>query len=195
MKVVTISGKAGSGKDTAAKIMKEQLSQRGFNVLITHYADVLKFICTSFFGWNGKKDEDGRKMLQYVGTDVIREQDPEFFTRFLADVLKFFDGEWDVVLIPDTRFPNEISYMREAGFDCTHISIVRPSLQSSLTEEAQHHISETALDDVVPDICLANVGTLDDLSSVIHGMIQAGLNARRITGFDAMRQNQTYAEG
>ena len=44
-KVICISAKARHGKDTAAEILKEYLEHKGQRVLITHYADLLKFIC------------------------------------------------------------------------------------------------------------------------------------------------------
>ena len=58
-------------------------------------------------------------------------------------LLELFKDEWDYVLIPDTRFPNEIEGM--ADFNPKHIRIVRPGF-NMLTEEQQKHPSETALD-------------------------------------------------
>lgn len=72
MKIISISGKAQSGKDTTAALLKEVLETDGYTVLIAHYADLLKYICKTFFGWNGVKDEAGRQMLQYIGTDSAR---------------------------------------------------------------------------------------------------------------------------
>ena len=74
MKVITISGKAQNGKDTTARLLKDVLEDDGNTVLIAHYADLLKYICKQFFGWDGNKDEQGRHTLQYVGTDVIRKE-------------------------------------------------------------------------------------------------------------------------
>ena len=58
MKVCCISAKAQHGKDTAAGLLKEHLESVGQKVLITHYADLVKFVCTNYFGWDGKKDEN-----------------------------------------------------------------------------------------------------------------------------------------
>ena len=41
--VILFSGSASSGKDYVANIMKEQLEEKGNRVLITHYADLLKY--------------------------------------------------------------------------------------------------------------------------------------------------------
>ena len=102
-----------NGKDFIAKEIKSQLEQNGNKVLITHFADLLKYICKSFFDWNGKKDDEGRTLLQYVGTDIIRENNPNYWVKFLVGILEMFYNEWDYVLIPDCRFPNEVDIFKE----------------------------------------------------------------------------------
>lgn len=159
MKVLCISGKAQHGKDTTANYLYNELKDEGYKVMITHNADLLKFICKNMFGWDGKKDETGRHLLQYVGTDIIRKQKPDYWVDFIISILELFPNEWDYVLIPDCRFPNEISRLKENGFDTIHIRVVRPNFDNGLTEEAKNHISETALDDVAYDYCLENCGS------------------------------------
>ena len=165
MKVVLISGKAGHGKDTLAGYMDRYLSSIKYKrVIVVHYGDLLKYICKSFFHWNGEKDECGRTLLQYVGTDVIRAQKPDFWVQFVADMLRFFPDKWDYVIIPDVRFPNEIEGLAE--FDPYHIRIHRPGF-NMLTEEQQKHPSETALDEYHPAekwMFVLNDGTLCDLA-------------------------------
>ena len=45
MKVICISGKAQHGKDTVAKLIAQILEGYGNRVLITHFGDLLKYIC------------------------------------------------------------------------------------------------------------------------------------------------------
>lgn len=168
MKIIAISGHAQNGKDTMAAILRRKLEENGEKVLIAHYADLLKHICKAFFAWDGNKDEHGRQLLQYVGTDVIRGQAPDYWVDFIISILKMFDGEWDYVLIPDSRFPNEIDKLRDSGFCVEHVRIVRPHFISPLTKEQQQHPSETALDNVAPDRYIINDGTLDDLDAAIN---------------------------
>ncbi len=167
MRIIAISGKARHGKDTAASILKEKLESEGYKVLVTHYGDLLKHICRSFFGWDGGKDEAGRHILQYVGTDVIKEIQPDFWVDFIVDVLRFFPSEWDYVLIPDCRFPDEISGLKSAGFDVTHLRVIRKNFESPLSAEQQKHSSETALDNYVPDYCIENSGTKEELGYIV----------------------------
>lgn len=162
MEVILISGKAQFGKDSTANILKDLYKQDGKKVLITHYADLLKYICKKFFDWNGVKDEKGRYILQHVGTDVIRKKDPSFWVRFVSEILVLFEDEWDVVLIPDTRFPNEIEVMRGL-FDTFTVRVNRLNFTNPLTDEQQNHPSETALDNYQFDYYLDSESGLDNL--------------------------------
>lgn len=177
MKVIAISGHAQNGKDTVASMLREKLEEKGNKVLVAHYADLVKYICKTFFGWNGVKDEVGRTLLQYVGTDVVRAQRPDYWVDFIVDVLTLFD-DWDYVIIPDTRFPNEIEKLKEQEkFDVVHWRVVRTGFDNRLTEEQKSHPSETALDDVTPDCFIYNDGTLDNLNVTLNKIMEDKLYA------------------
>lgn len=167
MKVICISGKAGHGKDTAAEFLKNIAENNGNKVMVTHYADLLKYICKQFFHWDGNKDSIGRHILQYVGTDVIRKQRPDYWVNFIADMMELFPHEWDYVIIPDLRFPNEIDVLKERGLNPIHLRVVRKNYNSQLTKEQQEHPSETALDDTKPDAYIENNGSLEDFAMAI----------------------------
>lgn len=158
MKIITISAHAQNGKDFTAGIIKSKLEQSGNKVLIAHYADLLKYICSTFFEWDGKKDEKGRTKLQYVGTDIIRKQRPNYWVDFVLGILEMFPDEWDYVIIPDTRFPNENDTFKEKGFDIATLRVVIPNFDNGLTEEQKNHESEVALDDYDFDYMLINNG-------------------------------------
>lgn len=164
MKVICISGHAQHGKDTVSQIMRKALLGYGQRVLVIHNADLLKFMCKQLFSWDGNKDVHGRTLLQYVGTDVVRNKKPNFWIDFIAEVLELFNGEWDYVLIPDCRFPNEVDVLKDRGFDVIHVSVMRDNYDNGLTEEQRSHPSETALDDVTPDVLLHNAGSIVDLT-------------------------------
>lgn len=162
-KIICISGKAQHGKDTAAQLLYEELTNNGNKVLMTHYADLLKYICKSYFNWDGNKDETGRTILQKVGTDVVRVKQPDFWIDFIIQLLTLFPDEWDYVIIPDTRFPNEVHKWKTTPFESIHIRVQRPNFKSPLSQEQQQHLSETALDNEDPDFWLINSGTIESL--------------------------------
>lgn len=170
MKVILISGHAQNGKDTVAAMMERKLTQSGSKVLVAHYADLVKYICKTFFGWNGLKDRDGRTLLQYVGTDIVRSKRPSYWVDFIIDILDMFGENWDYVLIPDTRFPNEVNAIKER-FDAVHVRVRRSSFNSPLTKEQQMHPSETALYNVDPDFWIDNDRTLFELNEKINRFI------------------------
>lgn len=171
-KFICISGKAQNGKDTTAEILKWELTAAGKKVLVVHYADLLKYICRTWFGWNGEKDCAGRTLLQYVGTDIVRNKRPDFWVDFVLDMVKLFSDEWDYIIIPDTRFPNELYKIKDSGYPMTHIRVVRKDFESPLSVEQQMHISEVALDTETPDILLINEGTLGQLTQAVRNLIK-----------------------
>ena len=181
--IICISGKAQNGKDTSASIFKIELEKLGKKVLVIHYADYLKFICTNYFMWDGKKDETGRALLQKVGTDIVRKKVPDFWVDSLISVINLFPGEWDYIIIPDTRFPNEINKLKSNLFKTIHVRVKRKNFNSPLTKEQQSHPSETALDETKYDYLITNVsaepeGTpigqteMDNLTAQINKIIQ-----------------------
>lgn len=173
--VILLSGHAGCGKDFVANILKEQLEKCNKKVLITHYADLLKYICKTFFNWNGEKDEFGRSLLQYVGTDVVREVNPNYWVDFIDGIIYMFYDKWDYILIPDARFPNEITEMKRSNFYSTiSIRVNRPGYETHLTKEQQAHHSETALDDFNFDIYIDNT-TKESVKKQIENFIKFDL--------------------
>lgn len=176
--IIAISGHAQNGKDTCAQMFEKALKDKGKRVLVAHYADLLKYICKQFFNWDGKKDEAGRTLLQHVGTEVVREKYPDFWVDFIRSILTLFPNEWDYVIIPDTRFPNELSGGKYAGaFKTIHVRVTRtdPSFESPLTREQQTHPSETALDGYEYDYLVENnilKDTWDRVESIVNEIIE-----------------------
>lgn len=163
LKIILISGKAGSGKDTVAREIQKSFWGDGKRVAVTHFADPLKEICKRDYGWNGIKDEEGRKLLQYVGTEVYRAKDPDYWVKLTAETIKKKWYAYDYVLIPDLRFVNEISVLKSMGFDVVHIHVLRDDYKSELTEEQKNHPSETSMDGYPVNYIVSNHGNMVDL--------------------------------
>jgi len=119
--IICISG-ARAGKDAVAKMLKEELEQGKKRVLITYFSAPLRRVCREWFGWDGQNDDAGRSLLQYVGTDIVRARQPDFWVDFTLGLLSMMGDEWDYVIIPDCRYPNELD-MERYGFQPRHIRI------------------------------------------------------------------------
>lgn len=170
MKIICISAKARHGKDTVAELLKESLENKGNKVLITHFADLLKYICKTFFGWNGEKDEKGRTLLQYIGTDVIGTKRPGYWVMFIVDLLRLFENEWDYVIIPDCRYPIEVNTM-EKNFETILLRVERPNFDNGLTEAQKNHPSEVDMDNYNFDYLIYNDSDIKSLKAKVKNFI------------------------
>lgn len=148
LQVVLISGKAESGKDLIAKSAKEYLEQNGKKCLIVKFGDILKTYLISFFDWDGKKDENGRNLLQETGQGFKKVLgNPYYWAERLFDIVEYKQSKekYDFILIPDWRFIEEFE---EAQIRYTPILIrVERDAINHLNQQQKNHISETELDD------------------------------------------------
>lgn len=170
-RTILISGKAGSGKDTAAQFMKEELEKHGKKVIIIKYGDAVKWVLRDYFNWDGKKDEVGRTLLQYIGTDVVRAKHPNFWTAIVVGLLQSFEpyNDFDIAIVSDARFPNEVDIALQELQNCVAVRIERRNADGSewinpaLTEEQRNHPSETSLDHYAFDYVIHNDEGLETL--------------------------------
>lgn len=165
MYVITISGKARSGKTTMGVALKEYVEKHGKKAIVCQYGDFLKMVCENYFGWSrGDKSETGRALLQNIGTNLFRAANPDIWVNMMIELIKGLRGTVDVVIIPDARFRNEIVRVR----DCEEIDgvftvkIERDGYDNGLTEEQKNHPSETSLDDYTFDLIVKNNESLED---------------------------------
>ncbi len=157
---ISLSGYAGSGKDAVADVLCSE-----FGFVRCSFAGPLKRIAREQFGWDGEKDDRGRRLLQVLGTEAGREYDPDIWVKHL---LKEVAPSGCVVT--DCRFPNELDALRGAGFTCLRVwrSGVGP---------ANAHPSETALDSHAGgfdlfDGHIYNDGSLEDLARSVRSLAQ-----------------------
>ena len=148
-KIIMISGKARHGKDSIAKILTDKLIKDNYKCCTVALADYLKYMLYKYKNWNGEKNENGRMLLQTIGTDLIRNKLgwETFHAERLAQDIKIFENDYDYFIIPDARFINEIAYMTaKFPYNIITIRVNRLNFTSPLTKEQQSHPSETDLD-------------------------------------------------
>lgn len=154
MEIIIISGKSGSGKDTFANIMRNKLEAVGCNCLTIHFADLVKHYCSDYYQWNGDKSTpEGRRILQVLGTNKVRHKFPDYWAETVAKFLAAVPDDFDCAFIPDARFENEITVVKQYNPQAKVIRMERynedtsPYINPKLTPEQLTHPSETALDD------------------------------------------------
>jgi hypothetical protein len=106
-----VSGKAGVGKTTCSNFMAEHYKSLGCSVKVGHFASGVKMVAR-VMGWNGEKDEKGRKLLQDIGAvGRTYNQDTWCSNLFEQEIPGEVTFPYDVVLVDDWRFPNERTFV------------------------------------------------------------------------------------
>ena len=148
--IILVAGKAQHGKDSFSKFFKDQFENHPYSqrkVLHIAYGDYLKYVCGKYFDWNGDKNEAGRTLLQYIGTDVARTNNDSIWVNVVIELVKGLGSLYDFVVISDVRFPNEVTRWQDEGYDIISVLVEREGFESELTDEQKNHISETAMND------------------------------------------------
>lgn len=169
---IVITGAAGAGKSTVADFLINQLDV-GFERI--SFAEPLKVMLGT---------STDRERLQEFGTDVVRRYEPNAWIRLFEWNLAFRKriGEHKRLLghkppkfvTDDCRFPNELQMLKDWSWCHVNVTasrrvrVERLRLNGKLQDEAQlDHISERALDEMVPDYTIVNDGDLEDLDGAV----------------------------
>lgn len=187
--IIGISGKAGSGKDTAAKMLEvlyanPDISYEDFvnkryknftDIQIVHFADSLKETVQVLFRigeWEtntqeGKKTtinwigKTVRELLQGIGQGLRDAIDPNLWVKILFANTK----GWTNYIIADVRYPNEIKAIKERNGILLRID--------RKDAGAGNHSSETALDDYKEwDVHIENNDSIEDLFEAMRIFIK-----------------------
>lgn len=138
--VFAIAGPLGSGKSTLADYLKVKLSAITDDILYMPFARRVKEIALSM-GWDGKKDEKGRRLLQLLGTECGRECiDPFIWSNYwLTTVLAKGPA---FVIVDDLRFENEIYVIKRLPH-----CLIKIKGRNEPKSTANLHASEVGLED------------------------------------------------
>ena len=157
MITLCISGKATSGKTTAAQIICEEFLAESFA-----FGDGVKRVALEL-GWDGKKDARGRKLLQSTGR-VGREYNSDLWVNKSIQEAKRL-SPWNkdsICIFSDCRYPNEIARVKHEMYNVITM-IVRRDGVKALKDD-----SETSLDNYGNwDVVVDNNGSLEEFRSKV----------------------------
>lgn len=190
MKVVLVSGKLQSGKNTFTDFLIDEVKKyktidfeyfakpvkqecrEVFKTLINYLNDLsikynIKELHTEEESWFEKKNEITRILLQTYGTDIFRDKvDSNWWAKKLKN--KILKRTEDVIVITDVRFKSEIETLyslEEHNIELIKIRIERNNFVRD-DNPIHTHQSEIDLDDFENwDYVVENDNGLDDLNS------------------------------
>lgn len=142
---ILVSGKAGVGKTTFSNFLVGYLPKN--KTYIIPFALGVKEVARTGFGWNGCKDDEGRKLLQEVGA-VGRRYDKDIWVKQALEVAKYRRYS----IHDDWRFPNELNYFRNNNINTLTIRIEAPDRESLKGSPLYTDISETSLPSATTEV-------------------------------------------
>ena len=171
-KIFLITGKARSGKDTVAKLIRDYY--KDLDVINDLFAYYIKDYAKRITGWDGSEETKPREFLQQFGTGLVRNKiDEHFFTNRMIEDLKIFNYFYDVVTISDGRLISEIEMIRENFDNVFVIRVNRPNFDNGLTDEQKNHPTEIALDNYTKyDYVVENDGSAEELETKVREMVE-----------------------
>lgn len=179
--IIGLCGKKYSGKDTVADFaaLKHDYVKRSFADPLKEAVKAL-FILTNDQLYGNQKEIPindwygctPRKMLQFVGTDLLRDQletiMPGIGKNVFVNNMRLYlssIGAGNKIIISDVRFKNELSLVKE--MKGVTIWIDRPSVQSNDTHASENDITKEDC-----DYCIDNDKDLSNLYNNITELFE-----------------------
>lgn len=159
MKLIAFCGKAGAGKTTAVKLL---------SLMVTKHVNIKMaqpiYDLANAFGWNGEKDNRGRKLLQEIG-DVGRRYSEDWIVSTWLSVFLQLPPQ-DLVTCDDIRCLDEVQVIHNRGGKIVKVVGLAADLGSNAT-----HRTEQGIADEECDFILHNDGTMGGLTKVLADML------------------------
>jgi len=144
-KIFILSGKAQSGKNETAEIIKEIYESQNKKTVVIAYAKYLKDYAKEITNWDGREETKPRELLQQLGVELIKNQiDKNMLINRIKEDIKVYKYFFDVIIISDARFESEIEEIKNENKNVVVIKI--EGKENNLTEQQRSHMTETALD-------------------------------------------------
>jgi hypothetical protein len=161
--LIGLCGPAGAGKTEISKILHR----------ITGDCERVPFAqgvydTAYFMGWDGVKDEKGRRLLQLVGTECGRQCIGEdvWVNKFVENFYDLADKSL-LICADDIRFPNEAQAIKLLGGKVVNVQGRQHNLGTN-----SKHISERGIPKEMWDGIIQNGDSLAALESYLHDLLR-----------------------
>lgn len=152
---VGLTGKMGAGKDHFYKEMKKWAKETFQRVsladLLRREVEAALIVGSDTWElpvlWSKPYSDDIRRLLQWWGTDLRRNQDPDYWVKKGEDWGRDTAEHGLIPVFTDVRFPNEANMVRENGGIIVRVSAPDDVREARLGMVPPSHESETAMDD------------------------------------------------
>ena len=143
MRLFLVCGKAGSGKNEVAEIIKKNLDK----TIVTAFSKYIKLFALELTDWDGNDNDKPRAYLQRMG-DVLRGVDINFMTKRIYEDLKVYEHEGiENVVVSDVRLLNELNYFKDKiDIEVITIRVNSETSKRVLNESEKQHCTEIELD-------------------------------------------------
>lgn len=176
--VFTFSGSAGCGKDLCAEMIKMYCESIDLKTFKLAFADAVKTHCMRNFGYADKTTD--RHILQDFGTK-IREIEKDYWAREVYTAIDAFRSLFDVFVISDARYENELSpYPYRLLYPIINVYVKR-DFETTLGDKEYNHESEEMAHN--PDLSkfhyvIDNNGTIEETYIQIAEMVNDVLDKK-----------------
>lgn len=174
IELIGVAGPAGSGKDTVADFICSERGYIKYSLAAPMKAAVNGMLAAAgceVINFNDRKVKEARhsllgcsprRFLQLFGTDFARNMiNDSIWLNHANHFINKQSARGYGIVVPDIRYPNESSWLRERGGKLIHV--IRPGVGA-----VEAHISEAGVEVVDGDIVVINDGSLNTLFSKVR---------------------------
>lgn len=168
--VILICGRAGSGKDTVAQMLKSFINNDLVPVnkcVVISNAQGVKDVATKYFNWNGEKDTEGRDLLINI-TNFGYSINKNFWElktmEMLTEAMKL-QPFTNTLIIPDFRYEVTYDFFSQIALNIKVIKVVNSRV--GITHDDK---SERDFEGFPVDYTVFNNGSMIDLKMQVSDL-------------------------
>ena len=166
-RIYVICGKAQHGKNTVGNEIKKIYEKIGKKAINLQFSSYIKNYAKNIINWDGSEETKPRAFLQKLGVELIKQKiSSEMLIRRMIEDVEVYSYFYDLIVINDARFPEEIEAIKNKFNNVTSIRVIRNI--NDYQAEGYKHLTETALDNYNGyDYVIHNDGSKEELEEKV----------------------------